>query len=69
VRASAGSTRCLRAGAGGVDLEALVAQRHRDDVDDVRLVVDDEDPRRTAVAARLHARIMAEKPGRLLGAA
>jgi hypothetical protein len=33
----------LGAGARGRDLEALEAQRHGDDVDDVRLVVDDED--------------------------
>ena len=32
----------LRAGAGGLDREALEAQGHGDDVDDVRLVVDDE---------------------------
>ena len=32
----------LGAGAGGLDREALEAQGHRDDVDDVRLVVDDE---------------------------
>ena len=29
--------------AGRLDLEVLEAERHRDDVDDVRLVVDDED--------------------------
>ena len=38
----------LGAGAGRGDLEALVAQRHRDHVDDVRLVVDDEHARRAA---------------------
>ena len=32
-----------RAGAGGLDVEALEAQGHGDDVDDVGLVVDDED--------------------------
>ena len=32
----------LAAGGGRLDLEALEAQRHRHDLDDVRLVVDDE---------------------------
>ena len=33
----------VRARAGDLDREALEAQRHRDDVGDVGLVVDDED--------------------------
>src|SRR3954468_3009213 len=44
VRAERGDLReRVGAGAGGLDAEALEPQGHRDDVDDVGLVVDDED--------------------------
>jgi hypothetical protein len=42
----------LGAGRGRLDLEAVEAQRHRDDVEDVRLIVDDEHA--VAVRARGH---------------
>ena len=56
-------------GARRLDLEALEAQRHRDDVDDVRLVVDDEDAVLLGVGGRgVHADIVGMKPGKLLRA-
>src|SRR5206468_8633806 len=49
------------AGAGRRDVEALVAQRHRDDVHDVGLVVDDEDAK-----AFVHGVHLATEPWKFL---
>jgi hypothetical protein len=48
--------------AGRRCLEARVAERHRHQLGDVLLVVDDEDPR----GAIRHASMIAEKPGKFL---
>ena len=57
----------VAAGAGDLDLEALEAQRHRDDVGDVRLVVDDEDAVLLGAGGRgVHADIVGMNAGRLL---
>ena len=52
----------LPARRGGLDLEALEAQRHREHVEDVRLVVDDED----AVRCRASLTHCRRKPWSLL---
>ncbi len=51
---------------GGLDREALEAQRHRDDVDDVRLVVDDEDAVLVGGRGGVHGDIVGTNPGKLL---
>jgi hypothetical protein len=56
----------LRVGAGGLDREALEAQAHRDDVDDVRLVVDDEHA--VGVRALAHAATIVAEAVSFLGA-
>src|SRR6476646_12304720 len=53
----------LPAGAGGRDVEARVAQRHRHELRDVQLVVDHEHARRVlAWRFRRHLAMIAEKP-------
>ena len=60
-----GVARLLR-GAGGLDREALVLERHRDEIGDGALVVDDEDSVRLACADCGHRTIFARKSGKRL---
>ena len=54
------------AGAGDLDVEAFVAQGGRDEVGDVRLVVDDEDAPVAAVEVPVHVSMLALAAVRLL---